>query len=246
MKTSAKDLPGQLGRADIWLGQETCREPGYSTGIAALDAALPDGGWPRHGVCELSCPVAGSQSLLLLTPLLRTLTRERDCPVLLVGAPWQLNPVYLLQHGLRPEHFCQVSPASRKDTLWAMEQSLGSGGCRLLLGWLDRLTLTEARRLQLAAEKGACLAIILVDEPTAGNPLPLRLGISPAGGTPSLLSNRRSSLPTHPGQLELKLLKRRGGQAQESLLLDGLSPLLARYLPEQGSPRVVQGPWGVH
>lgn len=240
MKTSAKELSRQLGRQDIWLGQETCSLPGYPTGVAELDAALPDGGWPRHGVCELCCPVPGSQSILLLTPLLQRHGRESERPVVLVGAPWRLSPQYLLQHGLRPEHFCLVDPASRKDKLWAMEQSLASGGCRLLLGWLDSLSLTEARRLQLAAEKGACLAIVLVDKATEGNPLPLRLALSPVD---------------KPGTLALALLKRRGGKPLDRLILKGLSPLLSRYLPEdrlqeavQSIPRerpgVVQGPWG--
>ncbi|WP_338588775.1 translesion DNA synthesis-associated protein ImuA [Shewanella khirikhana] len=229
MKTSPQELSKQLGRQDIWLGQQTCQQPGYATGFEALDTALPDSGWPRHGVCELSCPVPGSQSMLLLTPLLRCIQGENDTPVILVGAPWQLNPQYLLQHGLRPEGFCLVDVNARKDRLWAMEQSLASGGCRLLLGWLDRLSLTEARRLQLAAEKGGCLAIILVTDATEGNPLPLRLGLTPGGNS---------------DRLELALLKRRGGKPQDSLQIEGLSPLLARYLPPQPSVQVVQGPWG--
>ncbi|WP_372870200.1 ImuA family protein [Shewanella sp.] len=229
MKTSPQDISRLLGRQDIWLGQQTCQQTGYTTGFETLDDALPDNGWPRHGVCELSCPVQGSQLLLLLTPLLKRIQGENDEPVIVVGAPWQLNPQYLLQHGLRPEGFCLVDVDVRKDRLWAMEQSLASGGCRLLLGWLDRLSLTEARRLQLAAEKGRCLAIISVIEATEGNPLPLRLGLTPGGDG---------------GRLELTLLKRRGGKPQDKLLIDGISPLLVRYLPPQSSLQVVQGPWG--
>ena len=48
---------------------------GESTGHAALDALLPQGGWPRRALTELLLPAHGVGELALLLPTLARMTQ---------------------------------------------------------------------------------------------------------------------------------------------------------------------------
>jgi protein ImuA len=53
--------------------------------------------------------------------------------------------------GLDPARLLLVETATPSETLWAMEESLGSGAAAVVIGCLDGVALTPARRLALAA-----------------------------------------------------------------------------------------------
>jgi hypothetical protein len=44
--------------------------------------------------------------------------------------------------------------------LWAFEQTLGSGACDAVLGWVRQMKPRDIRRLQLAAERGRTLGVL--------------------------------------------------------------------------------------
>ena len=54
--------------------------------------------------------------------------------------------------GIDPAQVLLVEGATIADTLWAMEESLGSGAAAIVVGCLDAVALTPARRLALAAQ----------------------------------------------------------------------------------------------
>lgn len=54
--------------------------------------------------------------------------------------------------GIDPAQVLLVEGATTADTLWAMEESLGSGAAAIVVGCLDAVALTPARRLALAAQ----------------------------------------------------------------------------------------------
>ncbi len=57
----------------------------------------------------------------------------------------------LAQLGLDPARLLMIETATPTETLWAMEESLGSGAAGIVIGCLDEVGLTPARRLALAA-----------------------------------------------------------------------------------------------
>ena len=98
---------------------------GEPTGHAALDALLPQGGWPRRALTELLLPADGVGELSLLLPTLARFTAAGGS-VALVAPPyipyapaWQGAGVDLT--GL------QIIEAGPRDALWAFEQCLRSG-----------------------------------------------------------------------------------------------------------------------
>jgi hypothetical protein len=52
------------------------------------------------------------------------------------------------------------TPGSSNETLWAFEQSLGSGACAIAMAWAKSPRTKEIRRLQLAAERGRTLGVL--------------------------------------------------------------------------------------
>ncbi|MBB1087102.1 translesion DNA synthesis-associated protein ImuA [Lysobacter sp. SG-8] len=153
---------------------------GEPTGHAALDALLPQGGWPRAALTELLLPADGVGELALLVPTLSRLTAAGGtvalvAPPYLPYAPaWQAAGVDLA--GL------QVVEAGPADALWAFEQCLRSGACAAVLGWPERATPQALRRLQVAADSGATFAFAFRDHRHAGNPSPAALRLEAVRG----------------------------------------------------------------
>ena len=76
----------------------------------------------------------------------------------------------LLRLGLDPRAFLIVEPARKRETLWAIEEGLKSGSLALVIGVLDDVALTPARRLALAAaeHKTPCLMVTSARAPAMG------------------------------------------------------------------------------
>ena len=179
-------LEGLLAARTIWqAGRSTApAADGEPTGHPALDALLPQGGWPRRALTELLLPADGVGELALLLPTLARLTRAGGivaliAPPYLPYAPaWQAAGIDLA--------LLQVVDAGPRDASWAFEQCLRSGACSAVLGWPRQADAQALRRLQVAADIGDCLGFALRDARHAANPSPAALRLQarqvPSGG----------------------------------------------------------------
>ncbi|WP_312244649.1 translesion DNA synthesis-associated protein ImuA [Stutzerimonas nitrititolerans] len=190
-------LDSLLDQRRLWKGQPQARpSSSQSTGHAALDAALPIGGWPESALSEILLSAEGLGELQLLWPTLARLTGKGE-RIALVAPPhvpypqaWQAAGVDL--------RWLSIIEASGKDALWAAEQCLRSGCCAAVLCWPQQADDRALRRLQVAAETGQTLAF-------AYRPLKEALNPSPAA--------LRIALEARPAP-QLRVLKCRGGLAQ--------------------------------
>ena len=164
-----------LAARTLWHAGRTVAIPasGEPTGHAALDALLPQGGWPRRALTELLLPADGLGELSLLLPTLARLTQAGET-VALIAPPyipyapaWQDAGVDLAA--------LQLIDAAPRDALWAFEQCLRSGACAAVLGWPTQADAAALRRLQVAADSGACLGFALRDRKHAVNASPAAL-----------------------------------------------------------------------
>lgn len=150
-----------LDSRQVWRAQAIAnddREFAISSGHAALDAALPGGGWPQGAVSELLAAGVGNGELALLWPLLARLTRKEK-PVVLVSPPavpypsaWRHAGVVLAQ--------CHWLDVGGREALWAAEQCLRAGCCSAVVAWLPKADSRTMRRLQVAAASGNTLAFV--------------------------------------------------------------------------------------
>ncbi|HSC79434.1 MAG TPA: translesion DNA synthesis-associated protein ImuA [Chitinolyticbacter sp.] len=184
----------------IWRGDGCSTHAILPSGHAALDAALPGGGWGLGQINEL-LHTPGQGELRLLWPALRR-TAGR---VVLVAPPWPPYAPAWAQAGIAPERLIWLRPQNRTDLLWALEQALAESGCAAVLGWLaGALDDRSARRLQLAARRGQGAGFLLRHGVTAdvSSPFPLRL-----------------ALAAQPAGWQLRVLKRRGLPLTAPILL---------------------------
>ena len=170
-------------------------EPGGSpTGHDALDARLPQGGWPSNALVEVLIPADGVGELALVFPTLARLTQVGQ-RVILIAPPYRVHAPGWAHAGVSLGQL-QVVQASARDSLWAAEQCLRSAACAAVLCWPHQADDRALRRLQVAAETGQCLGFAFRDAKHARNPSPAAL---------------RVELEANPRQV--RVLKCRGGLA---------------------------------
>src|SRR5262245_20956938 len=192
-----RQLQELLAHPSVWRGRSRAAVETLPTGFATLDAGLPGGGWPRHGLVEILTPRPGVGELYLLLPVLAALSRAtpaRWCTW--VSPPHQPFAPALEAHGAALDRMLLVNTllaAPRQSELnrrrcggvhmdiWAMEQALRSGACGIALAWLPRASPRAIRRLQLAAEQGRALGVLYRSERFAhlASPAMLRLLLEP-------------------------------------------------------------------
>jgi protein ImuA len=173
----------------------------------AIDAALPGGGGlSRAAVHEVLAAEPGAAAGFCALLLART-----GGTVLWIAAEPDAWPPGLARFGLSPADLVLVQAPRPVDGLWAMEEALrcpGVSGALLVLRTLD---LTAARRLQLAAESGGAVGLLLrPDEEDI------------AGGASAALTRWRVGALPGPGgagkhdlgdpRWQLDLLRCRGGK----------------------------------
>ena len=184
-------------RNDVWRGRQRLGAgiATIATGHAELDAALPGGGWPVGALIEVLAAPAGIGELRLFFPALTRLAAESR-RIMAVSPPYPLYAPALAEAGIAPERVLVLDPGSTEDALWSAEQCLSSGALGATLCWLERGDERALRRLQLAAERGAMLALVFRPPEAARefSPAALRLRLD----------------PEHDGATRLEILKCRG------------------------------------
>ncbi|MGE8174817.1 translesion DNA synthesis-associated protein ImuA [Pseudomonas fluorescens] len=182
----------------VWKGRPA--PPSISpqpTGHAALDAALPSGGWPEAALSEILIAGQGVGELQLVWPTLARLTTAGE-RVVLVAPPYVPYPQAWQNAGVDLRQL-SIIQASDREALWAAEQCLRSGSCGAVLCWPQQADDRALRRLQVAAETGQTLAFAYRSIKDAINPSPAAL---------------RIAIDSRPAQL--RVLKCRGGLARSA------------------------------
>ncbi|WP_416739386.1 translesion DNA synthesis-associated protein ImuA [Pseudomonas sp. NFX71] len=167
------------------------------TGHAALDAALPTGGWPEAALTEILLAGQGVGELQLVWPALARLSAAGE-RIVLVAPPYVPYPQAWQNAGIDLRQL-SIIQASERDALWAAEQCLRSGSCGVVLCWPHKADDRALRRLQVAAETGSTLAFAYRSLNEAINPSPAAL---------------RIAIDARPAQL--RVLKCRGGLARSA------------------------------
>ena len=193
--TNAATLDALLCAQTVW---KAGRAPvsaagGEPTGHAALDALLPQGGWPRRALTELLLPADGVGELALLLPTLARLTRAGD--VVVVVAPPYLPYAPAWQAAGVDLRFLEIIDADARNALWAFEQCLRSGACAAVLGWPLHADAQALRRLQVAADSGDCLGFGFRDRRHAANPSPAALRLEHLQGAWHVRKCRGGNVP---------------------------------------------------
>ncbi len=185
-------LESLLQRADVWCGRaHSLRENAthsrrrtIASGLEALDAQLPGGGWPLGALTEILLQHHGIGELRLLMPALARMSREGRW-LAWVAPPYLPYAPALAQMGVDLSRLMLIRPRDPGDTLWTMEQALRSRACGAVLAWPRRVDSRRLRRLQLATEAGRAMGVLFRPWQESRQPSPaalrLQLTASPEG-----------------------------------------------------------------
>jgi cell division inhibitor SulA/protein ImuA len=220
----AVPLSALLARPDIRRGGALAQVASASvpTGFAALDAALPGGGWPTGCLTELLPAHEGIGELRVLGPALAALSRAGK-RLAWIAPPHLPYAPALDAAGIALARLLIVRTATARDALWAAEQALASAACGAVLVWPGTVKYAELRRLQLAAERARVLAVLFRPPRTASEASPAAL---------------RLALHTIVGGLAVRILKRRGAVCEQPVVLDiGTPRAVDRAVPAQPPAR---------
>ena len=187
----------------LWRASQLSRSRGRcaTTGYTQLSAELPGGGWPLGNLIEVLVQQPGIGEMQLLRPALKHLSGRS---VMLVQPPHLPQTAAWANWGCAPSCLLWVHAQRAADALWTAEQVLRSGTFGALLLWQDRMRNQALRRLQLAAQAGDTLFIVVRPLAAAeqSSPSPLRL-----------------VLQSTPRGLDVSILKRRGATHTETISL---------------------------
>ena len=137
-------------------------------GLSAIDRAL-SGGLACGCLHELCGAADQGAALGFAAALLGRLMADGG-HVVWIGPRDELFASGFAELGLAPERLIVVRARARDARLWALEEALRSPGLAAALAEVDRLTLTESRRLQLAAEAKGVSALLLRPPGAAASP----------------------------------------------------------------------------
>lgn len=156
-----------------------------STGISDLDALFGPAGLTRGAVHELLHQPHTARPLFPALLLARAVTQyairnTQSSPtpsclsasvppclppeqgILLLSDPQrEFYPPAAAQLGIPLSRLYLLHPRNREEELWAIAECLASAGVAAVIAPLGKLSQVEARRLQLAAERGEALGLFL-------------------------------------------------------------------------------------
>lgn len=161
-------------------------------GVPALDEALPWGGLPRAALHEVLAVDSGAAAGFCAGLLARLAGGTGTVLWCRRGYGRRLYGPGLAAFGLDPARLIVVRGRNATDVLWVMEEALRSGTLAAVLGEAEGLSVTAARRLQLAAEGGATAALLLrAGDDESASPAVTRWRVaaapaSKAGGRPGV------------------------------------------------------------
>jgi protein ImuA len=130
-------------------------------GLDALDARLADGGLRVDALHEATGSDAGWGDDAAASLFLAGVAARNPGHVLWVVRRRDLFAPGLHQAGLPPERLIQAEARDDNELLAVMEDALRYGGLAAVVGEVKRAGLTATRRLQLAAEGGTALALLM-------------------------------------------------------------------------------------
>jgi protein ImuA len=194
-----------------------------SSGCGVIDRCLPGGGYSPGTIVEFlrSGPGSGASLLAMLTAR-QAMGSGRY--LMVVDPQQRFYPPAAVALGLDLDRLIVVHPQQASDAFWAMDQALRSPAVGATWSMIADMDDWTARRLQLAAEVGGGLGVLVRDRsPSPSQPSwaevqwRVRGGIA-AGSEPPSSNSMPPVASWHDARsLDLYLQRCRGGRAGQHL-----------------------------
>ena len=135
----------------------------FATGLEAVDRLLPGGCWGRGVIHEILWAQKQARPLFFAAWLARAAMGEEahGGSVVWCDPRGEIYPPALASAGVPLERLFLLRPKSAEEEIWALGECLGCKGVAVTLAQPPMLSRIAARRLQLAAERGGGVGLLL-------------------------------------------------------------------------------------
>lgn len=194
---------------------ETQRRPADSThssaGAPILDRLLPGGGFRPGTIVEWLAeePGSGTSALVILAARAACRTGRQ---LVVLDRSRRFYPLALVPWKFPSEQVLVVRALTEADELWAADQALRSSAVGAVWLTWDQLSSQDFRRLQLAAEQGGSLGLLIRPAHHLGQPSWADVQWRVASRAPPPNSSGRL--------LSIELTRCRGGQAKPPVIVE--------------------------
>lgn len=171
-----------------------------SWGCLELDAWMPGGALQPGMIVELLYQKRGSGAGSLAMHGAKQAVSRLQAPFVVVDRGERFYPPAAVARGIESRDLIVVRPPavssgsgrragmSAAEELWALDQALRCPGIAVVMAWMDKIDPNAYRRLQLAAEAGQTLALLIRPERVQAYPTwaDVQLLISPRSAHPQI------------------------------------------------------------
>lgn len=130
------------------------------TGLKVLDDILPGHGFSTGSVVEWISDQPGMFAGSIALSCIRPFLKMSGC-LAVIDSHGEFYLPAAVARGIPASRILLVRPDHPSDSLWALEQASLSAGVRVVLCWLDRVSSTVMRRLQLAVERSGVTVFLI-------------------------------------------------------------------------------------
>jgi protein ImuA len=133
-------------------------------GVETLDERIAEGGLLTGGLHEIAgatSAIADDAAATLFVAGIAARAGGEQANILWAFGRRDLFAPGLAQAGLGPNRLIHAEAGRDPDILAVMEEGLRHGGLAAVIGEVGRIGMTATRRLQLAAEEGGTIALLL-------------------------------------------------------------------------------------
>lgn len=159
---------GQLFTSLHGEAQPGAAEKVVPTGLEALDQIAPEGGLARGAVHELlwrpehAAPRFAALTFATHPNTSADATGSQNTKVMIWCDPTgDVYPPAIAAAGVPLNRLYLLRPKKREDLIWSIAECLRCKGVGVTIAPIDRLSRIEARRLQLAAEQGGGMGLLM-------------------------------------------------------------------------------------
>ena len=147
---------------------------GLDTGFVELNQLLKTGGWPRSSLIEIQVDEWGQGELQLLLPMMAALSQQKK-QLAWIAPPYTPYAPALHAAGIDLDYLLIIEQSEPADIAWAAEKCLRHAAAALVIFCLPLADARHIRRLQVAANTGGNIGVLLHCGAVRQTPVPLRL-----------------------------------------------------------------------
>jgi len=181
---------------------------GFTTTLWGLDELAGSKAFARGAVHEILCEKGQGPAMFFATVLARAACGEGR--IVWSDPNRRLYPPAIAAAGIPLSRLLLLWPRNEKDELWALTECLRCSGVGVALACPKQLSTIEARRLQLAAERGGGVGILLRPNSAASTPY--------AAATRWLVSAMNGERTVQ--KWKVQLIHGHGGQVGKTVILE--------------------------